>query len=77
MRLAGFDPNARPKAGDVVESRAENGMLYFLRMPKSWKAGTPVEYLRYKDLEHQLDDSNARAEMLMKLGQLLDRTIGN
>jgi len=40
------------------------------------KAGTPVEFLRYKELEHQLDDSNARAEMLMKLGQLLDRTIG-
>jgi dipeptidyl aminopeptidase/acylaminoacyl peptidase len=40
------------------------------------KAGKPVEYLRYKDLEHQLDDSNARAEMLVKLGQLLDRTIG-
>jgi dipeptidyl aminopeptidase/acylaminoacyl peptidase len=40
------------------------------------KAGTPVEFLRYKELEHQLDDSNVRAEMLMKIGQLLDRTIG-
>ena len=40
------------------------------------KAGRPVEFVRYKDLEHQLDDSNARAEMLMKIGQLLDRTIG-
>jgi dipeptidyl aminopeptidase/acylaminoacyl peptidase len=40
------------------------------------KAGTPVEFLRYKELEHQLDDSNARAEMLIKVGQLLDRTIG-
>ncbi|MCL6697850.1 S9 family peptidase [Sphingomonas sp. NSE70-1] len=41
------------------------------------KAGTPVELVRYQELEHQLDDSNARAEMLMKIGQLLDRTIGN
>lgn len=40
------------------------------------KAGTPVEFVRYKDLAHQLDDSNARAEMLVKVGQLLDRTIG-
>jgi dipeptidyl aminopeptidase/acylaminoacyl peptidase len=40
------------------------------------KAGTPVELLRYKQLEHQLDDSNARTEMLTKIGQLLDRTIG-
>lgn len=40
------------------------------------RAGTSVEFLRYKDLEHQLDDSNARAEMLTKIGQLLDRTIG-
>ena len=40
------------------------------------KAGTPVELLRYKELEHQLDDSNVRAEMLTKIGQLLDRTIG-
>jgi dipeptidyl aminopeptidase/acylaminoacyl peptidase len=40
------------------------------------KAGTPVELVRYQELEHQLDDSNARAEMLMKIGQLLDRTIG-
>lgn len=39
-------------------------------------ARTPVELLRYPDLEHQLDDSNARAEMLTKIGQLLDRTIG-
>ncbi len=39
--------------------------------------GTPVELVRYPELEHQLDDSNARAEMLLKIGQLLDRTIGN
>lgn len=40
------------------------------------EAGRPVELLRYKELEHQLDDSNVRAEMLLRIGQLLDRTIG-
>lgn len=40
-------------------------------------AGTPVEFLHYKTLDHQLDDSTARTEMLTKIGQLLDRTIGH
>ncbi len=40
-------------------------------------AGTEVEYLRYKELDHQLDDSAARTEMLTKIGQILDRTIGH
>jgi acetyl esterase/lipase len=41
------------------------------------KAGTPVEFVEYKDLEHQLDDSDARTEVLTKIGALLDRTIGH
>ena len=41
------------------------------------KAGTPVEFVEYKDLEHQLDDSSARVEMLTKVGDLLERTIGH
>ncbi|HEX8840204.1 MAG TPA: S9 family peptidase [Sphingomicrobium sp.] len=40
-------------------------------------AGTPVEFLRYKTLDHQLEDGAARTEMLTKIGQLLDRTIGH
>jgi dipeptidyl aminopeptidase/acylaminoacyl peptidase len=40
-------------------------------------AGTPVEFLRYHALDHQLDDSAARIEMLSKIGDLLDRTIGH
>ncbi len=40
-------------------------------------AGTPVEYLRFASLDHQLDDSKARQEMLVKLGELLERTIGH
>lgn len=34
-------------------------------------------YLRYKGLDHQLDDSNARIEILTRMGELLDRTIGH
>jgi acetyl esterase/lipase len=40
------------------------------------KAGTPVEFVRHKELDHYLDDSSVRVEMLTKIGQLLDRTIG-
>ena len=39
--------------------------------------GTPVEFLRYKDLEHQLDDSDARTALLNRIGALLERTIGH
>lgn len=39
-------------------------------------AGTSVELLRYKGLDHQLDDSAARREMLFEIGQLLERSIG-
>ncbi len=37
----------------------------------------PVTLLRYKGLDHQLEDSNARVEMLTKIGELLERTIGH
>lgn len=40
-------------------------------------AGKQVEFLSYKGLDHQLEDSNARIEMLTKMGELLDRTIGH
>jgi dipeptidyl aminopeptidase/acylaminoacyl peptidase len=38
-------------------------------------SGTSVELLRYKGLDHQLDDSAARRDLLIKIGALLDRTI--
>lgn len=41
------------------------------------KAGTPVEFLSYKMMDHQLEDSDVRIEMLTRIGQLLDRTIGH
>jgi dipeptidyl aminopeptidase/acylaminoacyl peptidase len=40
------------------------------------KAGTPVEFIRHKELDHYLEDAGARTEMLTRIGQLLDRTIG-
>ena len=41
------------------------------------RRGKQVEFLTYKDLEHQLDDSRARTEMLTHIGALLEQTIGH
>ena len=41
------------------------------------RVGGTVEFLRFEKLDHQIDDSTARAEMLKRIGQLLDRTIGS
>lgn len=41
------------------------------------KAGTPVEFLHYAVLDHQLDDSDTRTEMLTRIGLMLERTIGH
>ena len=40
-------------------------------------AGKPVEFLRFNGLDHQLEDSNARIQMLTKMGELLEKSIGN
>ena len=40
-------------------------------------AGKQSELLTLAGLDHQLDDSNARTELLAKIGELLDRTIGH
>lgn len=55
-----------------VSIRESEAMLSALK-----KAGTPVEMLSFKGLEHQLDDSGARIQMLTAAGELLDRTIGH
>jgi acetyl esterase/lipase len=39
------------------------------------EAGVKVDYLRYKGLEHSLEDSNARVEMLTRVGEFLDRSV--
>jgi len=54
-----------------VRSRHSVEMAEALR-----RAGTPVELVRHKDLDHFLDDGTARVDMLTRVGQLLDRTIG-
>lgn len=40
-------------------------------------AGRQSDLLTFKGLDHQLSDSDARAQMLMKVGQLLESTIGH
>ena len=40
-------------------------------------AGKNVEFLQYKGLDHQLDDSSARTDLLAHIGALLDKTIGH
>lgn len=40
-------------------------------------SGKKVELLRFKGLDHQLNDSNARAQMLTRIGQFLDGAIGH
>ena len=39
-------------------------------------AGKQSELLTFDGLDHQLDDSDARTAMLVKIGEFLDRTIG-
>ena len=53
------------------------GVEHSVRMASALKeSGKPVEFLRFNRLDHQLEDGDARVEMLTKIGQLLDRTIG-
>jgi len=40
-------------------------------------AGKQSELLTFDGLDHQLDDSDARTQMLTKIGELLERTIGH
>lgn len=43
VRLEGYPLHAAAKAGEVVSGRANNGMLYHLRMPDQWQPGRPVD----------------------------------
>lgn len=40
-------------------------------------AGKKVDFLQYKGLDHQLNDSTVRADLLTHIGMLLDQTIGH
>jgi dipeptidyl aminopeptidase/acylaminoacyl peptidase len=53
-------------------------MAHSTKMQDALKdAGKESELVTFPGLDHQLDDSDARAQMLFKIGQLLDRTIGH
>ena len=40
-------------------------------------AGRAADLLTFEGLDHQLEDSDARVQMLTKIGQILDQTIGH
>jgi dipeptidyl aminopeptidase/acylaminoacyl peptidase len=40
-------------------------------------AGDKADLLTFEGLDHQLDDSDARTQMLTRIGELLDQTIGH
>ena len=40
-------------------------------------AGDKVEFVRFKSLDHQLDDSDARVQVLTRIGEFLDSAIGH
>lgn len=40
-------------------------------------AGKQVDFVEYKGLDHQLSDSQARTDLLTRVGKLLERTIGD
>ena len=53
------------------------GIAHSERMADALRgSGAPVEFLQYRGLNHQLDDSAARIELLTKIGEMLERTIG-
>ena len=60
--------------GDLdANVRIEHGV----RMAEALRKNhVPVELIRFPKLDHQLEDSDARTAMLTKIGELLDRTIG-
>lgn len=54
------------------------GISHSRRMQEALQgAGKQSELMTFEGLDHQLEDSNARAAMLLKIGELLDRTIGH
>ena len=43
VRADGFQHHSEPIAGKTVQGFADNGMLYYLRMPDDWKQGQTVD----------------------------------
>jgi dipeptidyl aminopeptidase/acylaminoacyl peptidase len=53
------------------------GVAHSRKMSAALKsAGKSSEFIEFKGLDHQLRDNDARRQMLTKIGELLDRTIG-
>ena len=57
--------------GNVAYSHSQR-MLEALK-----HAGASADLVTFDGLDHQIDDSDARRQMLIRIGQLLDRTIGH
>ena len=56
---------------------ANVGIEHSEKMLSSLKSdGKQAELIRFKGLDHQLDDSEARAQMLTRIGQFLEAAIG-
>jgi len=55
-----------------VDYRHSKRMLAALQ-----RAGSSADLLTFENLDHQLDDSDARAQMLTRIGQMLDKAIGH
>jgi dipeptidyl aminopeptidase/acylaminoacyl peptidase len=54
------------------------GIDHSVKMESALTAGgKTATLLRYQGLDHQLEDSVARTEMLTRIGELLERTIGH
>ena len=54
------------------------GILQSEKMEEAMKrAGKKVELVKYEGLDHQLDDSNARGDMLNRIGNALQAAIGS
>jgi dipeptidyl aminopeptidase/acylaminoacyl peptidase len=54
------------------------GIAHSLKMAAALKAaGRESQLFAFSGLDHQLDDSETRTQMLVRIGQLLDRTIGH
>lgn len=53
------------------------GVEHSVRMAKALEdLGKPVEFLRFKQLDHQLEDSQARVQMLTSIGNQLEKALG-
>jgi len=64
----------------LVHGTLDNNVRFAhsLKMDAALKAaGKQSEFLTFDGLDHQLEDSDARTQMLTKIGEMLERTIGH